>query len=1048
MATEASQPANPLRNLKDFQRRTVHHAFRRLYKSARGSNRFLVADEVGLGKTLVARGIIAKAIEHLENEGTVDRIDIVYVCSNAAIAQQNINRIKVTGDEDYAVATRLTLLPLELPNLAKRRINYVSFTPGTTFDLKYAPGMWKERRLLYMILKALRHVDQSGLRNLLQCDVGKKRWRARLRDELPYDKTLAKKFLRSVRRNKELRQELIDVSHVFHRYRASWRVEVRRRRNALIAQLRKELARCCVDALEPDLVILDEFQRFKDLLTSETEAGELAQELMNYQDVRVLLLSATPYKMLTLYEEDEDHYEDFMRTLDFLLAGDRRRLERIRQDLADYRHALYQGSSDGLAVRDRLQRRLKKVMVRTERVPATRERDAMLHEPSVSTSLTAADLHRATALDKVTRAVGGAEALEYWKSAPYLLNFMKGYKFKEDLVGRLEGGEDFTDSIAGMLPHLLSRETLAGYQEIDPGNSRLRALVDRVLSNEEWRALWLSPSLGYVRKASTEWTAPVTKSLVFSTWNVVPDVIAAVCSYIAERERVQLGGPVDYFSLYDARKALMVFRSSDGRPEAMSSLLMLYPSPVLSQAIDPLRIAVDNGGPVDAETLYREALAETQAFVGRLPGIRKTQAGREDQAWYWWGVGRHEARRYGDLSEWLHAPDGWRALMQRDSQGSDGSIFAEHVSYFCDGVSGELEIGAPPDDLAEVLAELALGSPAVCASRALRRVAPGLKPWSPSLLNAAANIAEGFRSLFNSPDVRSMLDGDGLPYWRRVLKYCLEHDLQAVLDEYVHTLRESLGLMNASGEVVVEEIAAVIRGVLSIRTSSLDLDEFRMVNGRIALERETKVRCRYALRFADLKDDSDAVLQRASSVRDAFNSPFRPFILATTSVGQEGLDFHTYCHRVWHWNLPRNPVDMEQREGRVNRYKGHAVRKNVARAVGFEDLRDVWPRRKDPWEGLFSEARRQIDSQAADMSEIKPYWIFEEVEDPSHVERLVPLPPFSSEHARYRALKRSLAVYRLAFGQPRQEDLVTYLAQSEDEATAKLLKAMQLDLSA
>lgn len=1048
MPDEASQTGNPLRNLKDFQKRTVHHAFRRLYQSVRGSNRFLVADEVGLGKTLVARGIIAKAIEHLENEGTVDRIDIVYVCSNAAIAQQNINRIKVTGHEDYAVATRLTLLPLELPNLANRRINYVSFTPGTTFDLKYAPGMWKERRLLYFILKALRHVDQSGLRNMLQCDVGKKRWRDRLLEDLPYDKKLAKKFLRSARRDKELRQELIDVSHIFHRYRARWPLHIRRRRNALIARLRKELARSCVDALEPDLVILDEFQRFKDLLTSETEAGELAQELMSYQDVRVLLLSATPYKMLTLYDEDEDHYEDFIRTLDFLLAGDEKRLERIRQDLAEYRHVLYSGSGEGIAVRDRLQRRLKKVMVRTERVPATRERDAMLHEPSVPTSLNAADLHRATALDKVTRAVGSAEALEYWKSAPYLLNFMKGYKFKEDLLDRLDRGEDFTDSIAGMLPHLLSREALASYQKIDPGNSRLRALVERTLSNDEWRALWLSPSLGYVNRESAAWTAPVTKSLVFSTWNVVPDVIAAVCSYIAERKRVQLGGPVDYFSLYDARKPLMVFRSSEGKPETMSSLLMLYPSPVLSQMIDPLRIAVESGGPVDAAALSQEALSAACEFVAKLPGTRRGRQGREDHAWYWWGLGRHEARRYADLAEWVHATDGWRALMQRDWVVSDDSVFSEHVDYFGAGILDEIEIGAPPEDLAEVLAELALGSPAVCASRALRRVAPGLKPWSPSLLDAAANIAEGFRSLFNSPDVRSMLDADGLPYWRRVLKYCLEHDLQAVVDEYVHTLRESLGLMNAPEEVMVAEIASVIRGVLSIRTSSLDLDEFRLVDGRVALARETKIRCRYALRFADLKDDSDAVLQRASSVRDAFNSPFRPFILATTSVGQEGLDFHTYCHRVWHWNLPRNPVDMEQREGRVNRYKGHAVRKNVARAMGHESLRTKWPRVNDPWDCLFFEARREIDRRASGTSEIKPYWIFEEVEDPSHVERLVPLPPFSSEHARYRALKRSLAVYRLAFGQPRQEDLVTYLAQSDDEARDQLLREMQLDLSA
>ena len=33
-----------------------------------------------------------------------------------------------------------------------------------------------------------------------------------------------------------------------------------------------------------------------------------------------------------------------------------------------------------------------------------------------------------------------------------------------------------------------------------------------------------------------------------------------------------------------------------------------------------------------------------------------------------------------------------------------------------------------------------------------------------------------------------------------------------------------------------------------------------------------------------------------------------------------------------HLNLPGNPVDLEQREGRIHRYKGHAVRRNVAAA--------------------------------------------------------------------------------------------------------------------
>src|SRR6266852_3860834 len=74
---------------------------------------------------------------------------------------------------------------------------------------------------------------------------------------------------------------------------------------------------------------------------------------------------------------------------------------------------------------------------------------------------------------------------------------------------------------------------------------------------------------------------------------------------------------------------------------------------------------------------------------------------------------------------------------------------------------------------------------------------------------------------------------------------------------------------------------------------------------------------------------SEAGERFRAALRDAFNSPFRPFILASTSIGQEGLDFHPYCHALVHWNLPTNPVDLEQREGRVHRYKGHAIRKTI-----------------------------------------------------------------------------------------------------------------------
>jgi hypothetical protein len=687
-------------------------------------------------------------------------------------------------------------------------------------------------------------------------------------------------------------------------------------------------------------------------------------------------------------------------------------------------------------------------MVRTERVPSTKDRDAMVHEPIVETTLLPQDLHRASALDGLTQAIGAQEAIEYWKSAPYLLNFMKGYKLKEQFNQHVDSNIDISAPLAAMSPHLVSAKQLRNYEEMDPGNSRLRALVEKTLSNDEWKFLWLPASLPYSQSETSAKLASMSKSLVFSTWNVVPDVIAAVCSYIAERRRVELGGFTDYFKLHDVRKGLLVFRRTDERLESMSTLLMLYPSPTLAKLIDPMHLAIENGTPLTVDQLREAASTAGADIVHRLKRVlRRAKAdGRQDQNWYWAAIGRKDFLRNEGVRKWLAAKDGWHSTMASARENVDSSMFRDHVDLFVSGVKNEIEFGAVPDDLAEVLAELAIGSPAICANRALRRVAPRLKPNAPEVLQASAEIAEGFRSLFNSPDVRSMIDKDGVPYWREVLRYCAEHDLQSVLDEYIHSLRESLGLIEAPDGKVVRDIALAIRGVLSIRTSSLEMDDIR-VNGDSVEIKKRKMRCRYALRFGDLKDDSDQVLQRAGVVREAFNSPFRPFILASTSVGQEGLDFHSYCHRVWHWNLPRNPVDMEQREGRVNRYKGHAVRKNVARAIGLEGLAQDWNGRGDPWTALFKLAKRRLRDSGVRESELMPFWIFEDVDNPTRVERIVPLPPFSSENAKFKALKRSLAIYRLAFGQPRQEDLIEYLADTRGERDEALLRSLQLDLS-
>ena len=50
-----------------------------------------------------------------------------------------------------------------------------------------------------------------------------------------------------------------------------------------------------------------------------------------------------------------------------------------------------------------------------------------------------------------------------------------------------------------------------------------------------------------------------------------------------------------------------------------------------------------------------------------------------------------------------------------------------------------------------------------------------------------------------------------------------------------------------------------------------------------------------------------------------FNTPYRPEVLISTSVGQEGIDLHRECRHVIHHDLCWNPATIEQRTGRVDR---------------------------------------------------------------------------------------------------------------------------------
>ncbi len=1145
MSGQAINVEAVLGGLKDFQRRTAVWAFNRMFDEADPAVRFLVADEVGLGKTHVAKGVIAQVIDYLGRTGD-ERHDIVYVCSNAAIARQNIRKLTPPGIEAHEQKVdRLTMLPLAELNeggAGRAGINILAITPGTSLKFGRSTGRFHERCLAYTFLRAhwgtaamtnpARRIFWQGV-NPRNGDSWLKYWERVYRPRATDSLEEFAKHMDAADRHRAVEgrppmRAVFDQLVADMAWKRTLPFEIKERRKTLIAEVRSIMAQVGIARLSPDLVVLDEFQRFKDLLDPDTEnlAAQLARRLFNHRDpetgraTRTLLLSATPYRMYTTSDEDEDdHYADFLNTCSFLFA-DSARVERLKRRFRDLRSAL--GSTDSLeaaeSVCNAIEADLRSVMARTERLAATPDRNGMLDEAVESATVMPDDLRAYMRFGELADMVKHHEPTEYWKSAPYLMNFMETYRLKQDVERALEEGR--LDQGAGLDPGpgLLSWEDVEAYERLDPQNARLRWLLEDLHARRAFELLWVPPSLRYYDAESvyeSPEAAGFTKRLLFSGWRVVPKVVSSLVSFEAER-RAFADRSHDYSAEYGRRGGgRLTFRTSERpstgirpgeaggrrRAAAMTTLALMWPSPSLAALGDPRprpRQAVaehpqpDTGLAAPAATTGNSApsvpahsrpdtegaggtsgdqqpleaagraerrravdlLAEIEARVAQAldPLVRSAPTtGVVDRRWYWAAPLFLDRLRHPGATDFLLASDGASYWEHEPGRGLKAHVAEARamVDY------GPGALGPPPDDLAEVLAELALGGPAQCALRAISSVT-GLPVTHQHALWNAAWIAAAFRDFFNAPEVTAAVvgtdqhesggsrpeDSDGR-YWRDVVRHSINGNLQAVLDEHLHVLRDWLGHLELDDDdrrvEAADDIGDCLGEALDLRTSTFRVDIPGLAADGDGVEFAAhRMRSRFAVAFGHQTLDEGGEA-RIESVSKAFNSPFWPFVLTSTSIGQEGLDFHLWCHAVVHWNLPANPVDLEQREGRVHRYKGHAVRRNIAATLGPALSRAGLPDGSDLWTRLFDLAAAQ---RADEDDEMVPYWVFHQ--GPAKIQRHVPMLPFSREAAALPQLRKTLAAYRLAFGQPRQEELVEFLGEN---LNTEQLNRLSIDLS-
>lgn len=1019
---------------KDFQEATANRIVE-LFRQ--GHNRVLLADEVGLGKTIVAKTVVEKTgVWRKEVEKDEYEYVVVYICSNAGIAEQNCSKLGISKENRVSISEgRLSMQHLMLAeSKASGNVRLIPMTPATSFQIRAGAGTAPERALVFLLLDMCRMFGgyQQELSLLLRTRfiesqdswewyISNQRWRIFSLDNkkqyLTDMKTLLEQHLkpeliseiksicRKIRKNIDKLSRKADLESV-----VSWQ-----KQKEIINQLRYCFAQISLGMLNPDLVIMDEFQRFRDLIEIDDEdysdSALLSKKfLKDNTNSCVLLLSATPYKPYSTLSEltdgEETHLQGFMRVMDFLM-NEKEENDEFHTVWESYSEHLSEIQGQNLSVllssKKEAEGALYKHMCRTER-----RNSAIINTEKARfipvDKLSAANVSSYMELQRTFRDMGyGNFPIEYIKSAPFLISFMN-YKVKDNIDDFLKGKkveiapEERNKYIKRMPTAFLKRSQINAYQPLPDTNARLNLLFDEIFEADGKKKgnpellLWIPPSNKYYNAGARsvfERCEGYSKTLVFSSWEMVPRALSTLVSYESER---------------------LVNKKIINKSEEQQSY---YSVPEETDFVDTENTKATKRG----KTRY---LIREQRELVTYPSI--WLAKKCDFAkYYGYEIGELKKAIKQQIKEDVQKVEN-RTKLGR------GNLGARQILLFLKYMDGTVSMPErlPSDETIDTLVNMAIGSPAVCLFRALNDI---------SDTNQRQRLAQkcsddSFVSMFNRPESRSIMDAvfegkrgsDDEGHFEQVFRYCVDGNFQAMLDEFKFAL-------GVSGE---EFVAAINSSFL--QTSNLPYASQEYYKASFTdrpMKRAPRLRVHFAAGYFDAKTN-DKTIQRVNNIRNAFNSPFRPFVLITTSVGQEGLDFHLYSRKIVHWNLPHNPIDLEQREGRINRYMCHAIRQNVAaNEVSYS------------WEEKFDTTREKYGTG---FSEMVPYWCLpDDYPYRYQIERIVPMYPFSQDKTKYDRLINVLALYRLTLGQPRQEEMITIL--NREDLTTEQMEELFFDLS-
>jgi hypothetical protein len=943
---------------KAFQIATIRAVMKAL-RSSRTHRHFLVADEVGLGKTVVAQGVISELMLQKRREANRPLV-VFYVCSSLAIVAQNRRKLlEVLPKNEWPAALctvdRLTLVgttdPPQHPDL-----HLYTLTPETSIprsEGRTRRGQQSERALIFGLLKQrfpklLRVLRQDDFRlkpGPLAEDRIWREWVDYYKEIIRDNATLRREFYSAVRAEFELREGEW-VLPAFRKFAET--------PHELIGRLRSALAAANLSKLNPDLVIFDEFQRFRALIQEyedkDKEKPSRVLQLLRGEEMDnppgLLLLSATPYKPYARRWEESDggaHKTEFLQLVKFLY-GNGSKAEAKRGDCESAFQAMETElrlgrleSEEFRAAKQRIESILRPVMSRTERIAhpeesrssAVRSLPADLHSKDLQTYKYLADSFR----DK-----DKPWAVPFWDSVPLPL---------QTLGPTYTAWENRDTSLTGGAPGLTREDRNAFRRPSEWPQPKMRAL-ENLVPPESLALPWIAPSLPWWSLGG-RWKAGKTpqeitgKLLVFSRFRAVPQSIAALLSYGLEC-RFAGGNKTDYESI-TKRRVLQP------RPKREALLAFFHPSPWLVKVTEPLSSKIRTEAGVQRE-LARQIRSSLQGA-----GI---QIGGEGSRSVWKLLGAIESR----LGMWPAVLREWKALALRTRAEDSEGVLIPLLRRWDEEARSETIDRISPAEI-DKLAHHALSAPGVVLGRALAR------HWPEAVFGGFGSTLKaswsGLRSYLDQPWFVKALGGGEKHYPESLQKAIIEGNLESVLDEQLWVTSR---LQGTAGETLASELEEVLR----LRSSVF------FIHSTDGKDRFT-LRCHAALPFTEgravsqLPGDAEEKPLRPDELRKAFNSPFWPHVLATTSIGQEGLDFHCWCKTLAHWDLASDPVSHEQRQGRIQRFGGIAVRKAIADLLGGEVLSPS-EMTTSPWVRLADVAENTL----ADESGLRPWWILKGAE--------------------------------------------------------------------